>query len=67
MGSYKQGYKVGNWLTILITHIRGQIPPLRTTHEPPKFFTMANTGDEPSFTRLLDVGFGGKAISAVRA
>ena len=31
MGSYKWGYKV----TIVITHIRGRITPLITTHGPP--------------------------------
>ena len=33
MGSYKWGYKKG--ITIVITHIRGLISPLITTHEPP--------------------------------
>ena len=34
MGSYKWGYKQGNY--ILMNHTRGRITPLRTTHEPPR-------------------------------
>ena len=30
MGGYKWGYK---WVTVLITHIRGLITPLKTTHK----------------------------------
>ena len=36
MGSHKRDYKWG--VTIIITHIRGLITPLITTHEPPSSF-----------------------------